>query len=404
MSTAPAPLPLAQADWWAKSKRYFFALLLLAIGGLIGFSFGLIAVRNLQEGVAQLPSALNQFTAVILTVLALLLALIVAFIIHELGHLLAGLMLGFKFLYANFGPFRFQQRQEKWTWVQSRMGWWAGFSVAILPDRIEFSKGRLITQVAAGPIASLLLGGLSIFLLYQGGLANQIHRGVGAGPFFLGCFVAFLGFISLLIGMATLLPSHSDGFYSDGSRLLNLLNNQEESEAAQLFTHLTINSALGARPRELNAMLLFKLEGIESHSLYKYYSLFYSYYHRMDTGQALRALNYMNIVVNNAAMVLPVMVRRAYLEIAFFNAWINNDPTTARQFYKYVGDARQFEPMTFARVEAAILLAEGNAAAAAQRAGQGLHELEFALDLGMAKLEQDWLEDIGRLAVQRMAN
>jgi hypothetical protein len=158
---------------------------------------------------------------------------------------------------------------------------------------------------------------------------------------------------------------------------------------------LALDSALGIRPGDLDPSLLDQLTATADSSSYEVYGWLVQAERAMDRGDfadAERSLMRALVIVNIAQMTL---MTSACLMAAFLAAYRDGDAATARVWQK-LARSEAPELHTQARIEAAILMAEGNTQGAIETARQGLAALERSLDPGIAKLDETILQDILR--------
>ena len=107
-------------------------------------------------------------------------------------------------------------------------------------------------MVAGGPIASLVSGTLFLLLYY---FLRPANGNLGVGHLLL----QILSLTSLTIALATLWPSETSGFKSDGRRLLELWRNDPAALNTNLIALLSANSMTGIRPRDWDDELIKQL-------------------------------------------------------------------------------------------------------------------------------------------------
>ena len=130
--------------------------------------------------------------------LLLPLTFFIAILLHELGHLSGGLLRGMRFLLLIVGPLRLRR-----TISGLRLDWFLnsgtfGGLAAALPDPQRPIRGQLLPLIVGGPLASLLLALLALWL-------STIVDGRWSAH------LLILGGLSALIFMVTALPMRAGG-------------------------------------------------------------------------------------------------------------------------------------------------------------------------------------------------
>jgi hypothetical protein len=168
------------------------------------------------------------------TIPALIAMIWLAIAWHECGHFIGGAFAGFRLRYFAVGPFLIER--ELGGRLQLRfnrtLSLWGGYS-ASSPDPAlrhgadELSR-RMLRMIAGGPIASFL-GGVPLVLEEDA--------------------LGFFGFTSLVLAIATSIPSSHAGLASDGKRILQLL--RRDADGRQWITVTTLSVlAQELRPRD----------------------------------------------------------------------------------------------------------------------------------------------------------
>ncbi len=160
--------------------------------------------------------------------------------IHEAGHLLGGFRRGMRFLLFIVGPCQWSRTQSgiRFNW-QFNMGTFGGLAAAT-PDPDKPLRPQLLSLIAGGPTASLMLAviGIALFAIADGRFAAH---------------ALFIGLMSFFIFLATAIPSRAGGFMSDGKQFLEVLKGGNAVLERQRFTTLMAQSMAGIRPRDWDA-------------------------------------------------------------------------------------------------------------------------------------------------------
>ncbi len=149
--------------------------------------------------------------------------------IHELGHILTGLFHGFKFYLFVIGPIGLKRNEQDKVvfYLEKNTALWGGLCAA-LPKIQDSGNFKAYARVLiAGPLFTLVFGAiiLCLFLLID-------HA-----------FLLLLGAMSVAISIATLIPSRTGAFYSDGGRWLRIVMNTN-ARAVELALFNLVQSAV----------------------------------------------------------------------------------------------------------------------------------------------------------------
>ncbi len=214
------------------SKRLWSSI---GIGVLLGIALNYFAVRPLPVT----PGLLVQF--VVATWLSTTL--------HEAGHAMAAAFTGFRLLVFAVKPFKFHKIGNSW-----KLGWLEktglGGFVVVVPKKTVRLRERMIVVVAAGPIASLLIGCATIIFV---ALASTNL------PIWLKTQLNMIGVLSIFTAGLTAFPLTSSFGVSDGQRLRMLFRQGVESERYCTMLLIVAASRGGIRPRDWDGELVERL-------------------------------------------------------------------------------------------------------------------------------------------------
>ena len=160
--------------------------------------------------------------------------------VHELGHLTGGIIRGMRFLLLIVGPFQLSKTQSgvRFNWLFN-LGTFGGLAAAT-PDPDKPLRPQMLSLIAGGPLASLLLALLAT--------AGFVLLGGQAG-----IHAMIIALLSLLIFTVTAIPTWVGGFMSDGKQFLEVLRGGEAVMERQRLSTLMAQSLAGIRPREWDA-------------------------------------------------------------------------------------------------------------------------------------------------------
>ena len=185
--------------------------------------------------------------------LALAVGLSGAVVSHEMGHLFAAIVNDFEVSGVVLGPFRFVRLGTLWTLVVKKHRLFEA-SVSAFPRTEENWRRKMLAVVAAGPIATLITGCASVFLLHAAGEGNSWFI------WFLRVFAQ----VSFLLFVLGLVPNHKSLLCQNDAALLRSLW-RADPQADEIFLyHLVLQQQrVGMRPRNYPVSLIQLLAHFE---------------------------------------------------------------------------------------------------------------------------------------------
>lgn len=178
--------------------------------------------------------------------LLLLPAYVAVVLTHELGHAVAGLLSDLRVAFLYLGPFRVKWPKGGGVRVDlnRRLGLWGG-AVVVLPrshpreDDLATFRRRMIAMFAAGPGVSIIAGvvALVVSLLFPPAHADGLS------------WLLLLGLMSVVVGLAQVIPIRIGNQQSDGSRVLRLLRDGPDTPRT-ILDAMVVANADGIRPRD----------------------------------------------------------------------------------------------------------------------------------------------------------
>ncbi len=149
---------------------------------------------------------------------SLIFAVFFAIGLHEFGHLFMGIVQGFKVELFAVGFLGIERRQGRLKLFFNKDMQYFGGIAATSPTKKHLDiRKKFAWVVAGGPLFSVIFGCL-LFVIFS--LQNSEFNS----------FLAFSGFISLLLFLATTLPEKSGSFFTDRKRLQRLLSKGEDGK------------------------------------------------------------------------------------------------------------------------------------------------------------------------------
>ncbi|MBX3737497.1 MAG: hypothetical protein KF715_12440 [Candidatus Didemnitutus sp.] len=385
----PAPPPAE------RSAKFWLRLLPLA---LVGAGAGYLGVKfGAQLGAGVLPRGAGSKWLGLAPVLFLPFVWLLAVAVHELGHLLGGWAVGGKFLLYAVGPWKWQRTPGGvrffWNWSLNAAG---GLASCLPLEAERTTPRRMAVMIAGGPLASLLLALAALWAAVA--IADPAATNAGREIAHRG--VISVAWMSLIVALATLLPSTMCGFKSDGRRLFELLRGDRRSDQETALMALTATSLAGVRPADFDPALVERALVLRDGSIFDLYAHFTAYAHAADLGEMARAQAHLDYVLAGEAKLLPLLREMARAEYAWLLATQTGDAAVARAWIATAGRL-DFDPATRLRAEAAVLLAEGRRREAAATAREGLAALEHrSMSPVKSAFALDALEDTLRRAAE----
>lgn len=324
---------------------------------------------------------------------SILLILFIIILVHELGHLIAGFAVGLKFLMISVGPFKIQKTGESIRPGINRHLNASGGLTLMIPEHNDPDKSKMFWFIAAGPLANFILGiiTLSIVVMLSDDQTGQTMNYI--------LYLLFTtGFISIILGLVSIIPSESHAFESDGRQILDMYRGGEKAISKQQLTILSVSILNGTRPREIDKSLLQAvLSRLDSQSPVQAASArFIEAYHLLDCGKyedAERVLD--SLIENLEKQKNPMLEGTLFAEKAFILSAYHNSPKEAVPLLE---KARKgyVEKQTLARAEAAYHIACGDIQRGREIADKGLKDVTKSLDKGGAIFETELLQTLAQ--------
>ena len=321
------------------------------------------------------------------------LVIFIVILVHELGHLIAGNAVGFRFLMLSVGPFKVQKIGDSIRpGINKHLNRGGGLTLMI-PECLEPENSKMFWFIAAGPLANFILGALALafVFLYWGGSVTPAMNYV--------LYLLFTtGFVSILLGILSIIPSESDAFESDGRQLLDLLKGGDKAIAKQQLTILSVSIMNGTRPRDIDKGLLDSLLSKRDTQSPVQASMtrFIEAYHLLDFGNIEAAENILDALITEfKSHKMPVLEGTVHAEKAFILSAYHEKPKSA---VPHLEKAKKgyVEKQTLARAEAALNIAIGETQKGIEVAQQGLKEVPKSHDKGGAIFETDVLQTLAK--------
>jgi hypothetical protein len=378
----------------APKKHPLRVVAALLVPGLIGVGVGVLGARFLPALLPAMDFSDAEKVAVIATVVLLLPLAVAA---HEAGHLLGGRMAGFRALLFVVGPLRIERTGDGARVHLNRSAALAGGLAVSVPEDTRDLRRRTLLMVAGGPGASLLLGALALAAREPLGLAA-----VPAGAPFARALAALallvFALASLGIGIATLVPARTGGFYTDGARMLQLLRTGPDTDRQVALLALMALSMAGRRARDWDPELVARAAALPDGSLFDVVGRQLAHAYALDRGDDAEARAQLEAALALEEVLPPVARAELLLQGAYFAAAHDGDAARARALFARAGAGLMLPEHRRLLAEAAVCAAEGDPARAAGLLDRAEAQLHRALDRGGAAADADLIRRLRRAA------
>lgn len=312
---------------------------------------------------------------------------------HEAGHLLGGRLAGFRFLLFIVGPLKIHRERDRIRLELNRSAGLAGGIAACVPEDARDLRRRTLMMVAGGPLASLVTGAFALGLFF--GLDLQgLPPESGLAALYGSVALLMFGGGSLGIGLVTLIPGRTSGFWTDGARILQLLRGGPQAERDVALMALIASSQAGRRPRDWDGALVEQALSLEDASLFEVLARMLVSARDLDRDDFESARRHLERALSLAGELPPTVRPGLLLEAAWFEAAVRGDAGAARRWLDAAGEGALVQKHARLRAEAAVLAAEGKPAEAAERAAQARHLLRQDIDAGTVAAQIEWLEEL----------
>ena len=368
-------------------KRFLIQFVAGGIGGGLAALLLLITIRMPRFD-------LGMFDVAVLLV-AVVPLLFVVFGLHELGHLLAGAAVRFRPCLYIVGPLKLERARadRRWQAGVNRCVPLFGGMAAGIPDSVDNLRHRMAILIAGGPGASLLTGllafGALVAVRAPAGERYTLTGMTATGYLILLIFCL----LSLLVAIAALVPSATQGYSSDGRQLLRFVRKDADVEAEVALMTVSLASMGGQRPREWDPALVQRALELPPATGRGALARYIAHSYALDRGDLDAARALINEALANREQV-PQMSRPAVLlQGAYFSAVHDGDAALARTYFDEAGEGALLGAESRLIAEAAVLLAEGKPGAA-DLLDRAEAALENTIDRGGAKMSFDEIANL----------
>jgi TPR repeat protein len=357
MIILPALVPVFYAKYAVRG--HFFVVLAIGVAGLIAFSPRYDANpaaathKNLGppgDGTSEILNSIATFVNLALALatffwwerwayyknlspssnelfriaLYIVVILIIVFV-HELAHTATGLALGMKLRAFLAGPFQWRMFEGKWEFrfqplaILGLQG-----ATGVVPRSADFAQWRELTMVAAGPLVTLLTGGLALWIALTAGTNSFLQ---------LDGLIALFGALSMAVGVGNLLPFRTGDSYSDGAQIYQLVSGGPWADFHRVVKMVTSSLVTPLRARDLDIEAIQRTARTFTHGKHALLLRLFAYMYFFDSGrlqEATQALAEAESIYHESASDIPAEL---YTTFVFGNAYLRRDAVAAREWW-----------------------------------------------------------------------
>jgi len=372
--TPPAPQQKKQ------QTRSTIKALLISSSALVA-GFGLSNVLNLpgmNSATLQQQSSSEHFLLIVWIIVSLFLVLL----LHECGHVLAGLLQRCRFELLIVGPLKIAREHDKIRVGLNKSLALAGGIAATSPRDMSHMRRRFIIIVLGGPLASLIWACLFWVVALCFPETTPWRT-----------FLPLTSLLSLLILLVTALPLPMGTFYTDGARVLMLIQNGEKARRWTALISLQ-HLAMGAQPpMHWNSDLIHQATALDDASMDHLMGCWLSYYATLDRDDEEWARQFVEHLKHHYAQASTLVKAPLALDIAYFLARYQQNAIEAAYWYAQ-GKKAGVPRSSFLRTEAALAVAQNRLEEARAKAEEGLGELSKITSVSMRGFEERRLNDL----------
>jgi hypothetical protein len=266
-------------------------------------------------------------------------ALLAALAAHEAGHLLAAWLAGFRLSLFRRGQ---STARKLYSSDALRVG-----ALSLEPRKLDHLARRLCFLALGGPLTSLLL---PVLVETYGRMRPVSFVAAFAGHVFSA--------ISVLLGVAELLPETGKGSFSDGARILMLLKNDASAQRWLSIVQLQLALDRGEHPRMWDETLVARAAAVDDDSRDAVAGRWLAYLWAAERQDITAATKYLEEALAAPASAYVWLRDRLFLEAAVFQAWFREDSASAKYWVARIR-RRKLTPIQRVRLTVALLWAEG---------------------------------------------
>lgn len=251
--------------------------------------------------------------------------MLLSILVHEFGHAFGGWSVGMKLRLFAFGPFSWQVRDGKWEFkFDSTKLFPESGATGNVPRGPEHQVWQSLLMIAAGPLINIGTGLIAVGLAVTLDPRSLVNFG--------GAMLMF-GIISLIGGATNLLPFRVGQSYSDGARLLQLLNGGPAADiyCAQSFVSSSLVTAL--RPADYD-MALIERAAAAAQGPQRMFLVLCQYQHYLDLQEMEKAREAFAVVESVDNSWKGSVPSGFLLSMTFAAAYVKRDSHSARRYWE----------------------------------------------------------------------
>jgi hypothetical protein len=276
------------------------------------------------------------------------LAILICIAVHELGHVLAGWASDMKLRTFQVGPFRWFHQRGKWKFkLIAGMGGVTGMA----PTRLSNVRGRSAFFTFGGPVASLVLAGISCVAA----LTAKDHFWEGSWT-----LLSLIATVASMDFMVNLIPQKPEANYSDGARIYQLVTNAPWAHVEQAFSMVASTLVTSRRPRDYDVDVLHAAANFLARGDRGMLLRLYACMHYLDTGQvpeAVASLQEAEALYEGVAVRSPAGICALFV---FLNAVFKRDLAAAELWWQRLQAQRNIDfDAEYWQARASILWLQG---------------------------------------------
>lgn len=270
-----------------------------------------------------------------------------AVLVHELGHLLTGLALNFRFHILVVGPLGIRRNPDtdRVEWYLNRDAQLYGGIAGTVPlETGPYLRLKFAGLVAAGPIVSILMGALALWLGYFG--AYTLTADSSAIARIAVCFSLVFGVFSSMLFFATTIPGRTGPFFTDRARFFRLISGGHSAAVEQDTLELLAHSQSGQpyATIDLKQVDLLINEPGSSLRLFAHLLAYYRHLDREEITEAFQQLKQTETLLDNQPEMMKIEV---WKEFAFAYAYLEWDVKQALACWNKVKPSPDKFPSVF---------------------------------------------------------
>ena len=346
--------PLARMQWErteeGKKVPWTYNAVVASVVVAIGLGAYTLVQYSQQAGFPKLP-----LLAIPVVVLG---AAFIRSVIHEMGHAAGAVLAGFQLANFSVGPFWLSRNMVGWKWKFVPNLGWTGALATARPLTDHNLHTNVFLFLAGGPVATLLLGTISLILFLAGRDLPWAWCADGFG------ILALIALIDFLAEMSLVRKGH---VFTDGARIMQLWTGGLERRRLLATYALGLCETTARRPAEWRPEWLEEATSDPASPLY-FAGCYYAYVYELDRRDWEKAGHWLDELLGSD-IATPSKARRgkAAIEGAYYEALFRDDAVRARQWLSAPRDGLAVEQVSEWRAEAAVHLAEGDLEGCAER-------------------------------------